>query len=462
MANFELTIKYVAKDVQFWRSTLLLSSPIWGGAIPVVCLFVCSFILYKTDYNPGMIIGIVTALLFFSLACLCTTLTLMDTRIILSKNGLRFPPFMTLFSAHANGVKWSKIKALSVLSILDEPEADISKLPLEEMLLQFKMLDGDEISLVALNIVKTDLEKLLLALNAWLPEDVRNPNLVYLEKQLRASFPATAFAPIEPGFVFPGRYLEVIRQLSFGRLSAVYLCQEKGMYERILKQFVIPPNTRPELKAKARQMFEKEVAVLLKLEHPQIVKVVQFFNESERSYILLEYSEGKTLREIIGEDGPQPEERVIRIAKSLCLPLAYLHGQDPTIVHKDISPENIILQEDTAIIIDFGAANEFLGTVTSTMVGKQAYVAPEQFAGRAATASDLYSVGATLYFLLTGVDPIPLTCSSPKKYLADNSEISDIKISEQMDQLVKDLTEIERSDRLDSIQTLIMRLDALA
>ncbi len=462
MANFELTVKYVAKDVQFWRSTLLLSSPVWGGAIPVVCLFVCSFILYKTDYNPGMIIGIVTALLFFSLACLSITLILMDTRIILSKNGLRFPPFMTLFSAHTNEVKWLKIKALSVLSILDDPEVDISKLPLQEMLLQFKLVDGDEISLVAVSLFKADLEKLLLALNVWLPEDVRNPNLVYLEQQLKTSVLAPAFAPIEPGFVFPGRYLEVIRQLAFDDLSAAYFCQEKGMYDRILKEFVIPPNTSPELKAKARQMFEKEAAILLKLEHRQIVKVVQFFNESDRSYILLEYAEGKTLRQIIAEDGPQPEERVIRIAKSLCLPLEYLHAQNLPIVHKAISPENIVLQEGTSIIIDFRAANEFLGTVTSTMVGKQAYVAPEQFAGRAATASDLYSVGATLYFLLTGIDPSPLTCSSPKKYLADNLELSDIKISEQMDQLVKDLTEIERSDRLDSVKTLIMRLDALA
>lgn len=160
------------------------------------------------------------------------------------------------------------------------------------------------------------------------------------------------------------------------------------------------------------------------------------------------------MRQLIREQGPQSESRVIEIAISLIQPLHYLHSLSPPVVHRDISPENIILKEDdTAVLIDFGAANEYLGTATGTMVGKQCYVSPEQFKGKASTESDLYSLGATLYYLLTGGDPTPISVSSPKEVRPE--------ISEALDSIVQKLTSLEIEDRLATADELEKSLVAL-
>ncbi len=479
MANFELTIKYLSNDTAYWRNLMLLFSPIWGIAIPLIGLWVFAAYLFGNAF-AGILI--VAALLVFTMTCFFATMLLMDTRITLSKNGIRFPPILTILSAYTNEAAWSKIKQLQVSSPLQPNGASVANTPLSELHLRFEMVDADEISLVVEAISSNDLEKLLMALSVWLPEEKRDANLLLLKQRLDGTaiaagdppsytkiwqdeldsrFSATAFMPLEPGHAFANRSLVVVRQLAFGGLSAVYFCQEGGVNNRILKESVVPTNTKQELKLKAKEMFEREAAILLQLNHEQIVKVIQFFSEDDRTYILLEYVDGKTLRQIVGEQGCQPEDRVIRIAQSLCRPLSYLHDRNPSIIHKDISPENIVVQDDQAIIIDFGAANEFLGTVTSTMVGKQAYVAPEQFAGRASASSDLYSLGATLYFLLTGTDPVPLTCSSPKEFFCVDSTSSQMVVSNEMDQFVKDLTELERSDRLMSVNAVLERLEAM-
>jgi serine/threonine protein kinase len=90
--------------------------------------------------------------------------------------------------------------------------------------------------------------------------------------------------------------------------------------------------------------------------------------------------------------------------------LQYLHSQSPPLIHRDVTPDNLVLARDGCLsLIDFGAANALLGTATGTLVGKQSYIAPEQFRGKAGLSSDIYSLGATVYFALTGREPEPLT-----------------------------------------------------
>ena len=91
------------------------------------------------------------------------------------------------------------------------------------------------------------------------------------------------------------------------------------------------------------------------------------------------------------------------------------------------------------MLIDFGAANEFVGTATGTLVGKQAYISPEQLRGKASTSSDIYALGGTLYFLLTGTDPEALSASRPKS--------QNESVSSAVDDLVKQCTEMEEHDR---------------
>ncbi len=93
----------------------------------------------------------------------------------------------------------------------------------------------------------------------------------------------------------------------------------------------------------------------------------------------------------------------------------YLHSQNPPVIHRDLTPDNLVLRVDgQLVLIDFGAANAFVGTATGTMVGKQSYMPMEQLRGKSVPQSDIYSLGGTIYFLLTGRDPTPLEVSQVK------------------------------------------------
>jgi serine/threonine protein kinase len=116
-----------------------------------------------------------------------------------------------------------------------------------------------------------------------------------------------------------------------------------------------------------------------------------------------------------------------------------------------LTPDNIILREDDTIaVIDFGASNHFLGTATQTLIGKQAYMPAEQLRGKSDQRSDIYSFGATLFFLLTGQDPEPLSASHPK---AENP-----KVPTALDELVAHCTQLEAVDRPQSMSAVHKRI----
>lgn len=113
----------------------------------------------------------------------------------------------------------------------------------------------------------------------------------------------------------------------------------------------------------------------------------------------------------------------------------------------------ILKTDGTIAIIDFGAANFFLGTATGTMIGKQAYIAPEQLRGKANPQSDLYALGGSLFFLLTGEDPEPLAVSQPA--------LVNRQINPELDKLVAALTQMEVEDRLQSARLAVEALKEL-
>src|SRR5262249_51278705 len=110
-------------------------------------------------------------------------------------------------------------------------------------------------------------------------------------------------------------------------------------------------------------------------------------------------------------------------------------------------------EDGEVFLIDFGAANEYVGVATGTLVGKQAYIAPEQFRGKAAPQSDIYALGGTMHFLLTGEDPQALSSSHPR---AINKNVSDA-----IDELVAEATRLELADRIASAHELSDRISAL-
>ncbi len=465
MSANEITLQYVDKRAMDFKLLLQFFSPVWAIFLPVFIVFVLlSGGLASQTSFMAMGLGLT------SILCLIATVFLSDKTILLSQSGIKVPLLKVgVFSPNRDEIAWSSIEKAKIQSA-----AKITPDALKGRTLILELTDGEKIKLNLACLGLEATQQLLLALTLWLPEAARTEELMQLkdalsapmlsqgdltytdiwQAELESRYTTTAFMPLEPGHKLKGGNLEVLKQLAFGGLSAVYLCQLNKLDLIVLKESVVPLNSKESLKNKAAEMFKREASLLVNLDHPQLVKVVDFFTENDRTYLLLGYQEGLNLRQLIREQGPQSENRVIEIALSLVQPLNYLHSLSPPVVHRDISPENIILKEDdTAVLIDFGAANEYLGTATGTMVGKQCYVSPEQFKGKASTESDLYSLGATLYYLLTGSDPTPISVSSPKEARPE--------ISEKLDSIIQRLTALEIEDRITTAHELEELLVAL-
>lgn len=164
---------------------------------------------------------------------------------------------------------------------------------------------------------------------------------------------------------------------------------------------------------KAIELFEREARVLAQLNHPAIPRYIDYFqidNDSDRQfYIVQTLAAGESLASLI-ENGWQPNsEEVQGVATQILQILIYLHSLIPAVIHRDIKPQNLIRSQDGQIsLVDFGSVQDtYHQTITggSTVVGTYGYMAPEQFRGQAYFSTDLYGLGTTLLFLLTGKDP---------------------------------------------------------
>jgi serine/threonine-protein kinase len=207
----------------------------------------------------------------------------------------------------------------------------------------------------------------------------------------------------------------------------------------ILKESVLPADIQSELKSKAEEQFEREARILAGLSHPRIAKVLDHFVERGH-YLLIQFINGQDLRQLVNQAGCLSESKALEYGLQIADILEYLHKKEPAIIHRDLTPENLIVDDKGRIVlIDFGAANEFLHTATGTLVGKHAYMAPEQLRGKACTQSDLYALGSTLFFLLTGKDPLPLSQSHPAN--------SNSAVSNPTDDLVSRLTHAKKDER---------------
>ncbi len=265
------------------------------------------------------------------------------------------------------------------------------------------------------------------------------------EEDLSSRYVATNYSPLQGNKILQSGRYRVCFQFAAGGMSAVYLARTEGNAKVVLKEAVLPRTTSEAHRTKSRELFQREAYLLLKLNHPQIAKVLDVFSEAGRDYLVLEHVPGQTLRRIVEKCGKVDEARALEWAEQISDILDYLHTRQPAVVHRDLTPDNLILREDGKIVlVDFGAANEYVGTATGTFIGKQCYMAPEQLRGKAQPSSDIYSFGATLHFLLTGCDPIPLSSSQPR--------LQESELSEPVNQLVSACTRLESSERPDSME----------
>ncbi len=385
-----------------------------------------------------------------------------DKRLSMDENGIKFPKAMAAPLGWKLKRSWAELSALVLVGKAQASSgSDVEGAADAEIELMFT---SGKARIKCGRLSKSELESFFQALDDLAPHCIRSPELVAFrhkmfsdktehsftqlwEEELASHFAATNFVALTPGQKLQNGKIKITMHLSSGGLSAVYLA-EHGKTMAIVKESVVPPGTSEANRSKASQMFQREASLLMRLEHAQIAKVFDHFQEQGRDYLLLEYIPGVTLREYIRRHGPQSEANVTDWTKQLADILDYLHGQDPPIIHRDITPDNLIITPDGRIVlIDFGAANQFLGAATGTIIGKQFYIAPEQFRGKAEPASDIYSLGGTVFYLLTGRDPEALMRSNPKS-------VND-KLSERIDNIVARCTEPDLSKRIRSTKDLL-------
>lgn len=254
-----------------------------------------------------------------------------------------------------------------------------------------------------------------------------------------------------------GRF-ELMGQIGGGGQGTAYVAVDKqatddANSEIVLKEYILPVHRGQQILQQTVQKLEQEAAILRKIDHPNIVKLTDSFVEDHRGYLVMEYVHGLSLKEIVAQQGPQQEALVMDIARQLCDVLSYLHAQDPVIIHRDLTPDNLILQEDGRLkLVDFNVAHQLESAATATVVGKHCYIPPEQFRGRPTPQSDIYAFGCTLHYLLTGLEPEPLTVSKPKAF---NETVSD-----EMNEVVAKATALDGAKRFASVADMHTALNA--
>jgi outer membrane protein assembly factor BamB/tRNA A-37 threonylcarbamoyl transferase component Bud32 len=154
--------------------------------------------------------------------------------------------------------------------------------------------------------------------------------------------------------------------------------------------------------------FEREANILATLNHASIPRIYDYFTEDNRSYLVLEFINGKDMEAIINETaGFLTEERVLAWAIELCDVLSYLHSHKPDpIIFRDMKPSNVMVNtNDHIILVDFGIAKPFQVGQKGTMIGTEGYSPPEQYRGEAGLLADIYALGATVHHALSRRDP---------------------------------------------------------
>ncbi|MEC4983544.1 MAG: serine/threonine-protein kinase [Oscillatoria sp. PMC 1068.18] len=218
---------------------------------------------------------------------------------------------------------------------------------------------------------------------------------------------------------------QIIRTLGSGGFSETFLAEDTQMPSArrcVIKQLK-PANNNPQLYQLVQERFAREAAILERLgeANSQIPKLYAYLAEAGQFYLVQEWIEGDTLTQLVQKQGTLSESTVKEILISILPVLDYVHGQQ--IVHRDIKPDNIIIRsrDRVPVLIDFGAVREAMGTTLSSqgnytssiVIGTPGFMPSEQAAGRPLYSSDLYSLGLTAIYLLTGRIPQDLA-SNPQ------------------------------------------------
>lgn len=273
--------------------------------------------------------------------------------------------------------------------------------------------------------------------------------------------------PLRFGTVLQSRYrvTTILGQGGFGR---TYLAEDIGRFNELcaIKELILSQSDTYFLE-KSKELFQREAAILYQIQHPQIPQFRATFEQDRRLFLVQDYVVGKTYKTLLDErltaGETFSEAEILQLLRQMLPVLAHIHSKG--IVHRDISPDNIILRNDNKpVLIDFGVVKELATRFQSanhpqpTTVGKLGYAPSEQIqTGRAYPCSDLYSLAVTAVVLLTAKEPQELFDDS---ILVWNWQ-QWIKVSPGLAQVLNRMLSYKPSDRYQSVAEVAKALQAI-
>lgn len=257
------------------------------------------------------------------------------------------------------------------------------------------------------------------------------------------------------------RQYHVLRTIGQGGMGTTYLAWDKARSVSGTPQLLVLKEMNADMAkvAKAQELFEREARTLKTLHHSGIPKYYDFFLEAGKKYLAMELIHGQDLENLIHDKGAVSPEKAIAWMVQTCDVLNYIHNQKPPLIHRDIKPANLMLRtfDQQIIVLDFGAVKE-TGTYAGTRIGAEGYCAPEQERGQPLIQSDLYAIGPTLIFLLTGDTPFKFFRQRGKSYRFNIDGLA--MITPQLREVIDRVTEPLPGDRYANAAQLSKALSA--
>ncbi|GHT39373.1 hypothetical protein FACS189437_02550 [Bacteroidia bacterium] len=278
----------------------------------------------------------------------------------------------------------------------------------------------------------------------------------------------TSFRELAPGTTLLNGTYTIERTIGAGGFGITYYAKHTGLNSYyVIKEFFLDGHCVRNTQAKTiilqgidedafqkyRQKFIEEAQMLARLDHPNIVKVMNVFDENNTSYMVMPFVEGKTLQQVVEKQGKLNYDMAVNYIAQLADAVGHIHQKD--ILHRDIKPDNIIITlKNTVVLIDFGSAREFVHdkTQSHTTMLTQGYAPLEQYSSnsRKGAYSDIYAIGATLYFATTGQKPLDAT-SRTMEILPEPCELNP-DISEDANRTIMKAMQMKAENRHQSIQ----------
>lgn len=259
---------------------------------------------------------------------------------------------------------------------------------------------------------------------------------------------------IQRGDIIDGKY-EILKLTGRGGMSKVWL----AMDTHVNKQWAvkeIDKTTREFKDTVDEKQTRREIEIMRRLDHPALPRIVDVIEDEESLCIVMDYIEGETLLQILKTRGTAEQETVVSWMLDVCDAITHLHSFDPPIIYRDMKPSNVMLTRDQRIkIVDFGIAKDYREGLEDTQpLGTKGYASPEHWSKRTDVRSDVYSIGATMYHLLTGKDP-----SQPPYHMVPIRQINK-DLSSGLEKILIKATASDPDERYQSVADLANALES--